>query len=546
MDFWHIIGDITILLAVAVFLGIIAERIGLSGVVGYLLAGTIVGPSVFGWVASDEESIKLIAEIGVALLLFTIGLEVNNKRLKQLLGRGLIIGSLQILITGLFTFSIAKLFVQDLKTAIIIGSMVALSSTAVVTRVLQDRSELDAPHGRFAFSILLVQDLAIVPLMILVAFLSEAPEAREVAAEIGSAGAKLIALVVIIFLSGVLVLPHFFGAALIRRSSEFPVILGISTCLSSMWLSNSLGLSPALGAFIAGLILAGTPFAAQVRGDMAPLRYIFLTLFFAATGMMASFPWLFTGYHWLWTAGVVVCIVVGKSAIIWIVGLMMKEASRVSIAGGLCLAQIGEFSFVIGAEAFDADLVSNDIFQLMMVSSLITLLLSPFLIFKSRAIAFVLDSLLGSAFSVFEESTERSISNHVIVIGYGVAGRNVVKDLHELGHNVLVIDMSPTGIKEAQQEGATGVLGNSQRRDVLEHAGSKTSKLIVTTLPDYRSSVQTIQQIRAISSNVPIVSRSRYSIHGDLLRTAGADIVVDEEECVGHILAQKTMQQLGL
>ena len=453
MDFWHVVGDITVLLSVAVVFGIIAEKIGLSGVVGYLLAGTIVGPGMLNWVTSDEETIRSIAEIGVALLLFTIGLEVNGRRLKQLMGKGMFSGSLQVIITGTVGFAIAKLIGAPMKASIIVGAMGALSSTAVVSRVLQDRSELDAPHGRLAFGILLVQDLAIVPLMLLVAFIQESPNASKVVSQIGIASTELMTLVAIVILVGVLILPRLFGAALIRRSTEFPVILGIVTCLSAMWLADKLNLSPALGAFIAGLILAGSPFATQVRGDMAPLKYIFLTLFFATTGMLANLPWLLESYHWLWAVGVVGGIVVGKTVIIWLISMAVKQPRRVSIAAGLCLAQIGEFSFVIGVEAMDANLLSDDLFQLMMSSSLVTLLLSPLLISQSRPIAKFIDQLLGGDQHPAPGESGDALSDHVVVIGYGVAGRNVVKDLLDTGQQVLVIEMSPIGVKESRKNG---------------------------------------------------------------------------------------------
>jgi CPA2 family monovalent cation:H+ antiporter-2 len=546
MEFWHIVGDITVLLSVAVFLGILAEKFGFSGIVGYLVAGTLVGPSIFGWVASDEKTIVSIAEIGVALLLFTIGLEVNGQRLKQLLGRGMGIGALQVLLTGALGYAITKLFGESYQSALIVGSMAALSSTAVVSRVLQDRSELDAPHGRLTFSVLLVQDLAIVPLMILVAFLHERPEESALVAQVGTAGAKLVILFVVILLIGVLVLPRFFGAALIRRSNEFPVILGLVTALSAMWFADELNMSPALGAFIAGLILAGTPFASQVRGDMAPLRYIFLTLFFACTGMLADLPWLIESYHWLWTIGVVVGIVIGKSTIVWLISMALKQPRRVSIAAGLCLAQIGEFSFVIGAEAMNFGLLSDNLFQLLMSSSLITLLLSPFLITKSRPIAKSIDTILGSDGSLELSDEFNTIQNHVVIIGYGVSGRKVVAELIESGQQVLVIDMGPVGVNQAKIDGALSLLGNAQRREILEHAGIRSAKLLVCTLPDHRASSQIIQQVRAFAPSIQIIARARYSIHAKHLKDSGADIVVDEEKCVGDSISKETLQKIGL
>jgi len=546
MEFWNIVGDITALLSMAVVLGIIAEKLGFSGVVGYLLAGTIVGPGMLNWVSSDEDIIRSIAEIGVSLLLFTIGLEVNGRRLKQLVGEGMFVGVLQVILTGIVGYFIAKLFGAPMKASIIVGAMGALSSTAVVSRVLQDRSELDATHGRLAFGILLVQDLAIVPLMLLVAFIQDTPEASEVVSKIGVASTELLSLVIIVFLVCVLILPRLFGAALIRRSAEFPVLLGIVTCLSAMWFANILDLSPALGAFIAGLILAGSPYAIQVRGDMAPLKYIFLTLFFSATGMLANLPWLFESYHWLWVIGVVGGIVVVKTVVICLVSIAWKQSRRVSIAAGLCLAQIGEFSFVIGAEAMDANLLSDDLFQLMMSSSLITLLLSPLLISKSRSIAKLIDCFLGGDSHINLSDCPETLANHVVVIGYGVAGRNVVKDLLEAGQQVLVIDMGPIGVKEARESGAFSILGNAQRRDVLEHAGIRKAKLVVTTLPDHRTSSQTIHQIKFFAEDVPIVARVRYSIHSQNLSRSGATVVVDEEVCVGQTLSRETLDQLGL
>jgi CPA2 family monovalent cation:H+ antiporter-2 len=458
----------------------------------------------------------------------------------------MIIGVLQVVLTGAIGFALARLFHAPMKAAVIVGAMGALSSTAVVSRVLQDRSELDATHGRIAFSILLVQDLAIVPLMLLVAFIQQTSEASTVVAQIGIASTQLMVFIAAVFLVGVLVLPRLFGAALIRRSTEFPVLLGIVTCLSAMWLANKLSLSPALGAFIAGLILAGSPFATQVRGDMAPLKYIFLSLFFAATGTLANLPWLIESSHWLWAIGVVACILIGKTLIVGLIAVIWKQPRRVAIASGLCLAQIGEFSFVIGAEALNTKLMNDDLFQLMMSSSLITLLLSPLLISHSTSIATWIDTMLGGDQNPTPGQGGEELTNHVVVIGFGVAGRNVVNDLIETGQQVLVIEMSQLGVKEAREAGAFSILGNAQRRDVLEHAGIRSAKLVVTTLPDFRTSAQIIQQIQSFAESVPIVARARYSIYQNNLSIAGADFVVDEEACVGHTLARETLNQLGI
>jgi len=543
--FWHVVGDITILLGVAVLLGIIAERVGLSSVVGYLLAGTLVGPGLLNWVTSDEETIRSIAEIGVALLLFTIGLEVNGQRLKQLAHRGMFVGILQIITTGVIGMVVASVLGCSGSTSIIIGAMAALSSTAVVARVLQDRSELDSEHGRLTFSILLVQDFAIVPLMILVGLLGDSSEENTIAMQLGTASANLIALVVILLLVGILILPRIFGAALLKRSHELPVIVALVTCFSAIWLSHYLNLSPALGAFVAGLILAGSPFAAQVRGDMAPLKHIFLTLFFVSIGMLADLPWLFTGYHWVWAISIAIAIVFGKCIIVWIVGMVCKHPLRVSIATGLCLAQIGEFSFVLGAEGLKNGLIKEDQFQLMMSASLLTLLISPLLISKARPITKRISAIFGGTPTLDNEDELVNLRDHIIVLGYGVAGKEVVGELLKSGNQVLVIDIGPNCVRRAKEDGAEVILGNAQRREVLVHARVQHAKLLISTLPDQRASSDSIQHIRAFVPTLKIIARVRYSLYVKQLYSAGADIVVDEESCVGQTLALQSLEQLG-
>ena len=546
MEFWSIVGDITILLGAAALLGIVAEKIGLNAIVGYLIAGTLVGPGMLNWITSGEEVIRDMAEIGVALLLFTLGLEIDGRRLKQLFGVGIFLGLGQVLGTGILGWAIARLFGIHMNSSIIVGAMAALSSTAVVAKVLQNRAELDAPHGRTVLTVLVLQDIAIVPLMILVGVLGAKHGDISVAALVGGAAVKLVALLVIIFLVGILILPRILGAALIRRSVELPIVVGIVTCLSAMWLAFQLGASPALGAFVAGMILAGSPFATQVRGDIAPFRSIFLTLFFVATGMLADLPWLVHGYHLFWVVSVAIGIVVGKTIIVWLVGVTCGIPRRVSIASGLCLAQIGEFSFVLGSAALAAGILHDDVFQLMISASLLTLLIAPLLIAKSRKVSNWIDKKLGRDPVNDSDDEIASMRNHIIVLGYGVAGKYVTNSLLDSGNKVLVIEMGPMGVLQARKDGAAALIGNAQRRDILEHAGVSSAKMLVTTLPDYRSTVEIIDQVRSISSSIPIVARARYSRHSASLSTAGADIVVDEELCVGRTLGEQVLCQLGL
>jgi len=262
--------------------------------------------------------------------------------------------------------------------------------------------------------------------------------------------------------------------------------------------------------------------------------------------MLADLPWLFTDNHWMWVVGVAAGIIGGKSFIVWLVGIACKQPRRIAIAAGLCVAQIGEFSFVIGAEGLKSGLITDGQFQLMISSSLLTLLAAPILISKARLVSMRIDSVFGKKSTVEVDEQITSLRNHIIVIGYGVAGRQVVTDLLEANQEVVVIEIGHLGIKQAEKDGALAIFGNAQSREILEHAGVRYASLMVSTLPDHRTSTQTIQQIRAIASTVPIVARARYSRHGFELTDAGADIVIDEEKCVGESLSTQVLQQVGL
>ena len=219
---------------------------------------------------------------------------------------------------------------------------------------------------------------------------------------------------------------------------------------------------------------------------------------------------------------------------------------KVSIASGLCLAQLGEFSFVLGSAALGAGILDDNAFQLMISASLVTLLVSPLLIGRSRSVANWIDKKLGH--SPIDESDDAiaSMRNHVIVLGYGVAGKSVTTSLIESGNHVLVIDMGPIGVFQARKDGAAALIGNAQRREVLEHAGVANAKMLVTTLPDHRATIETIDLVRSLSTSIPIIARARYSRHATKLSSAGADIVVDEEVCVGRTLGEQVLRQLGL
>ncbi|MDG2291792.1 MAG: cation:proton antiporter, partial [Phycisphaerales bacterium] len=529
MSFWLVLGDIVILLGAAALLGMLCERLGTSAIIGALLAGVLAGPGIFNIVGTSPELMEKTAEIGVALLLFTIGLELSRKRLIAFGVRGLQAGVLQLFITLLVAWLLGVVFGLDMRAGFVVGAMVALSSTASVARVLTDQSKLDSQHGRVVMAVLIVQDLAIVPLLIIVSFLGESSGFDELAGEIGGTALGMIIFVGCLGLAGLLIFPRIFGSTARTGNRELPVVLALVICLLATWVAWRLGLSPALGAFVAGLVLADSPFARQIRADVSVFKTVFLTLFFATIGMLADIPWLLTGANLWIVLGVSLAIILGKFLLAGIVIRFVGVPARTTMATGLCLAQIGEFSFVIGGVAVGNQLIGGDVFQILTSASLVTLLFVPLLAGHAEGIAGWLEQLMLRNGLIREaagrgQQTEE-LAGHVVVVGAGPAGLGVIHSLREAGFEPVVIDLNPSSVQHLQSWGVHAILGNAARRGILQHAGLERAKAIIVTLPDTHAAVHVIEQARNLAEDLLVVARARYNVHVGQLEGAGADVI---------------------
>lgn len=357
MDLWIILRDIVVLLGASLLVGGVFSRFGQSPIVGYLLAGMwLGGPGSLHLVRSEHE-IEAISELGVALLLFSLGLEFSIERLKKLGAKPLLGGVAQVVLTMLLACVGAMMFGLGAKEAVAFGAMVALSSTAVVLRILMERGEMEMPHGRNSLGVLLTQDMAVVPLALLMTILGGEGAAGDVAWNVGRllllAGGLIVGLMVVTRIA-VLAL----GTLTLHRNRELTVIFAVVTGLGAAWASHSVGISPALGAFVAGMLLGSSAFATQIRADISPLQVVLLTLFFGAAGMVADPIWILR--HWYIVALVVGALTIGKLLVIWAVFLAFGQTNRVAAATGLCLAQVGEFAFVLGSIGRASGVISED------------------------------------------------------------------------------------------------------------------------------------------------------------------------------------------
>ena len=533
MDLWILLADIVILLAGALLLGSAFSHFGHSPLVGYLIAGMILGgPGSFGLVGSELE-IAAIAELGVALLLFSLGLEFSLARLIKLGAKPLLGGVAQIAITIVAGALGASLFGLAVRESLAFGAMMALSSTAVVLRILMERSELDMPHGRNSLAVLLTQDMAVVPLALFMAILGGDGGADEIALDVFKILGVAVGLVVAMYvLNRIAVLA--LGTLTQDRNRELTVLFAIVSGLGAALAAHAAGISPALGAFVAGMLLGNSAFATQIRSDVASFRIVFLTLFFGSAGMVADPWWILK--HWHLVGLVTLLLTVGKGAIIWIIFRCLGHTMRVAAATGISLAQVGEFAFVLGSIGLTAGVVSIELYALVVSVTIVSFFLSAFLVPRAATLAESLATKLGHKPDL-PSGEPRALPPEVIVIGFGPAAQIASRPLQQACKRVTVLDLNHEGIRRARACGFHGEIGDATLPEVLDHVRASHAKAILVTVPHHKTAMSILNQVRQIAPKAHIVIRSRYQIHTAALQAGSDHIVIGDEEQVGKALA---------
>jgi len=499
------------------------------------MAGTIIGPLLF-----NPDVINQTAELGVSLLLFSIGLEFSFGRLRSMDRIAFGGGTLQVV----FTLALVALvmFTQvGLAQALSIGAIVALSSTAVVMRVLVDRSEIDSVRGRSCLAILLLQDIAIVPLVIMVSLLTPAGADTSIAQHIFKIAAAAVGLVVILYMLLYWVVPVLLSTKGLFANRELSILLACTVGLGAAWAAHTLGISPALGAFVAGMLLGESPFATQIRADIGAFRTIMVTLFFASVGMLAKPMFFVTHAHWILLAAVV--IFVAKAVIVYLVSRLFGLDHRHGLATGVSLGQAGEFSFVLAAAARQGGILETEAFDLIVSVIIVLMFAAPYMV----ALAFPLADGLTRRVSVEKDklkpSSDESV-NRVLVVGFGPSGLQVVNHLMKNQLEPIIIDVNPQSRLAARKMGIKFYLGDASSEEILLHAGLAEVCMAVITVPDTKTAVAILNTMRSLRPLLPIAARCRYNRHLKDLENAGADIIVDEETRIGHILAHHILDYM--
>lgn len=540
MELWGVLSDILILLFAALVLGVLCERFRQSSILGYLVAGTLLGPNALQVVSSADE-VTALAELGVALLLFTIGLEFSWDRLKSLGSAALGGGAIQVAATIGLSAAVSAGFDFSWRTSIAIGAIVTLSSTACVLRLLVARAEIESSHGRHALGVLLMQDIALVPLVLVVTSLGEEGSLAQVGTDILKTLAWAAALVLVLYLIMGKLMPRVLKFQSLLRNRDLPILLATVTGLGSAFGAHSLGLSPALGAFVAGMLLAGSPFATQIRGDIVSLRTLLVTLFFSSIGMLGDPAWFLSNL--LPVLALVLAIVVGKAVVIWAVLYRFGLTHTSALATGICLGQVGEFSFVL-LEIGRGTLIDESLFTLMISATIMTLFLTPYLVAWAPKLSRVTVAQLSRIGLLSMKRNEMataqaSLSPQYVIIGFGPAGEAVGHTIQNISNRVSVVDLNPGLIDEVQQLGLVGHIGDAMQADVLEHAGILSATAVVVTVPDPIAAQGIVALIRSLAPEIHIIARARYHRYSSTLQEAGASEVVDEERLVGRRLAAR-------
>lgn len=541
-----LLQDLLLLLLASVPIAFIFHRLRLPTIVGFMITGVLIGPHGLGLI-KDVHAIEVLAEIGVALLLFTIGLEFSLRRLLEMKRLVLLGGGLQVVVTTLVVTGVARLFGRPVKEAIFFGFLFALSSTAIVLKSYIDRAEIDAPHGRAGVGILLFQDLSIVPMMLLIPILSatEGISAARITLTLGIA----VGTIAVIFFTAKTLVPYLLHHIVRLRSPEVFIISVVLLSLGTSWLTSQVGLSLALGAFIAGLVLSESEYSHQIVADILPFRDVFNSLFYISIGMLLSLSTLTSNALIVLTW--VSALTVGKALLVLGVVRLLGYSLRVSTMTALGLAQIGEFSFILAKAGLPQGLLTESDYQRFLAASIISMIAAPFLIKAAPRIGYALQYMVSPG-SLFEPSvigfdhSQTDMHGHVIIVGYGLNGRNLAKVLRRTRVPYLVMELNAEVVREARAQDERIVYGDATRKEVLHHIGVEHARILVLAISDPTASRHTVWLARQMNPNIYIIVRTRYMSEMSDLRELGANEVIPEEFETSIEIFSRVLREYGI
>ncbi|MBV6510723.1 MAG: Glutathione-regulated potassium-efflux system protein KefB [Ignavibacteriaceae bacterium] len=520
MEKFSIIRELVIILLFSIPIIALFRRINLSPIIGFLFTGILIGPHLLGFIKTTS-TIEVISEIGIILLMFSIGVEFSVRQLMQMWRTLIITGGAQVVLTILAGWGVSLLTGLPFRESLFVGVLISLSSTAVVLKLLSDKNELGTPHGKAAVGILIFQDLAIVPLMILVQLLSSdaALSGTAISAKIllsfgGIAG--------ILYISGK-VMPavlKWLASVRIREAFTAGTILMI---LGTAYISEEIGLTFSIGAFLAGIIISESDYSHQIVSEILPLKDLFNSIFFVSIGLLLNVAFLIDNIILVTSA--FAALVVIKTGIIFLILLTQHYRPTTAIITGLSLAQIGEFSFIIAQTGLKGGLLSAEMNDTFLAVSIFSLFFTPIIMSTSTRVAGRFETFSGE----LSETAEPGMKDHVIIAGFGLNGRTVARVLKDTGIRYQVVEYNPDIVQYHRNLGENIMYGDITRKEILLHAGAAQARVMVFAISDEKATIAALQLAREINHDIYTIVRTRYVRQVEIFRSLGASEVIPDE-----------------
>lgn len=521
---------VLILLAIAVLAVVVFRLLRLPPMLGYLLAGVIIGPHALGWIPETDET-RHLAEFGVVFLMFSIGLEFSLPKLVTMKRIVFGFGTTQVVISIILVMAVTWVLGLDWRVGLVLGGALAMSSTAIVIKMLAERAELNSTHGRQVIGVLLFQDLAVIPLLIIVPALATEidSDTNDFSLMLAIAIMKVIAVLAFILLFGQKLMRPWFHLVARQKSSELFVLNVLLITLGLAWLTELAGLSLALGAFLAGMLISETEYRYQVEDDIKPFRDILLGLFFVTIGMLLDMQVVIENFFWVFA--ILAALILLKIVLIAGLSRLFGTDSSVAVRTGMNLAQGGEFGFVLLAQAGAIGLIENSVLQPVLAAMVLSMFIAPFIIeYNGQMVQrFYSSEWMYRAMQITSIAAQTmAAQNHVIICGYGRSGQNMSRLLEQESVPFIALDLDPRRIQEATNAGESVVYGDAARREVLIAAGLMRAKVLVISYADTVSALKILGHVRELRPELSVVVRTRDDSDIDLLKEAGATEVVAE------------------
>jgi CPA2 family monovalent cation:H+ antiporter-2 len=524
--------DMEIIFGLSIVILLLFHRIKLSPILGFLVTGMIVGPHVLG-IIQDMDQVEILAEIGIILLLFTIGVEMSIKELWDIKRFVLIGGGLQVIITSLLVYYISLSLGYTSSTALFLGFLVSLSSTAVVLKLFQEKGEMYTPYGKISLGILIFQDIVIVPMILLTPILAGVPSTSGDSAF--TFLLKGVGLMLFVIVAARWIMPALLFRIVKTRNRELFLVTIIFTVFGIAWLTSNAGLSLALGAFLAGLIISESEYSHQAIGNMMPFKDIFMSFFFVSIGMLLDVSFFLDNFAILLVlAGAVIFL---KSVTAGLVTFILGYPLRTTLITGMALSQVGEFSFILSSFGREYGLLDERLYQGFLAVSIVTIAATPFVMTSSHHLShqilkrttnrILINGISSKNMDPIKEDEE--MHDHLIIIGYGFNGKTVSNSAKAAGIPYVIIETNPETVRQERQHGERIHYGDATHEKVLDSANIKSARVLVVGISDYIATRTIIDVAKRMNPEIYIIARTRYMNEIKALSQMGADEVIPEE-----------------